>query len=423
MNFLVIGQGGREHALVWKLKQSKRVNKVYCAPGNGGTAQLAENVPLAETDVDELVRFAKEKGIDYTLVGPENPLLAGIVDAFRAEGLAIFGPSQKAALIEGSKSFAKELMKAYNIPTGKYEVFTELEEALAYLDRQEAPIVVKADGLAAGKGVTVAHTIEEAKAAVQAMMAEKRFGEAGSKVVIEEYLKGEELSLMAFVAGDVVVPMIPAQDHKPVFDGDQGPNTGGMGAYAPVTHFEPHLIDQAVEKILKPAAKALVKEGRPFQGVLYGGLMMTAEGPKVIEFNARFGDPETQVVLPLLKTDLVDIVEAVCHNRLDELTITWHQQAAITVVAASQGYPGPYETGKPITGLEEWQHQEDIIFFQAGTKLEEGNLVTSGGRVFSVTAVADTLDLARDKAYNVLNSVSFEGMHYRTDIGHKALRP
>ena len=421
MNLLVIGQGGREHALVWKLAQSKRVKKIYCAPGNGGTESLAENVPLKETDVDGLVRFAKEKKIDYTVVGPEAPLLAGVVDAFQKEGLPIFGPTRASALIEGSKSFAKQLMDKYNISTGRYQVFDDLNQALAYVDTQEVPIVVKADGLAAGKGVTVAHTREEAKEALRASMVEKRFGEAGTRVVIEEYLEGEELSLMAFVDGQTVVPMLPAQDHKPVFDGDKGPNTGGMGAYAPVTHMPQEMVEQAVEKILKPAAQALVNEGRPFCGVLYAGLMLTAQGPKVVEFNARFGDPETQVVLPLLKTDLVDVIEAVCHHKLDELKVEWSDQSAVTVVAASPGYPESYPKGMEIHGMDKWRDRQDVIIFQAGTKRENGKLVTNGGRVFSVTALGDDLASARDRAYNVLKEVTFEGMHYRTDIAQKGL--
>ncbi|EGL83472.1 Phosphoribosylamine--glycine ligase [Caldalkalibacillus thermarum TA2.A1] len=421
MKVLVIGQGGREHALVWKLKQSSRVCEVYCAPGNGGTAQVAENIPYKETDVQELIHFVKEEGIDYTIVGPENPLLDGIVDAFHRQGLRIFGPTRAAALIEGSKSFAKDLMQKYGIPTGAYATFTDMDEALNYLDQQQAPIVVKADGLAAGKGVVVARTIKEAKQAVKEMMAGKRFGEAGTKVVIEEYLEGEELSLMAFVDGEVVVPMVAAQDHKPVFDGDKGPNTGGMGAYSPVPHIPDHQINQAVETILKPVAKALVEEGRPFQGVLYAGLMITAEGPKVIEFNARLGDPETQVVLPRLKTDLMDIIEAIYHHRLDQLELAWDDSAAVTVVAASEGYPGSYLTGRVITGTEEWLDEQDVMIFHAGTREEGEHLVTSGGRVLSVTALGEDIASARDKAYHVLTTISFDGMHYRKDIGQKAL--
>lgn len=422
MKVLVIGQGGREHALVWKLKQSPRVNKVYCAPGNGGTASIAENVPIKETEIEELIRFAKEAGIGFTFVGPENPLLAGIVDAFEAAGLKIYGPRKNAALIEGSKSFAKELMKKYRIPTAKYEVFTDEAEALAYLDKQTAPIVVKADGLAAGKGVTVAQTMEEAKQAVREMMSGGRFGAAGNKVVIEEFLSGEELTLMAFVDGEVVLPMVPAQDHKAVFDGDQGPNTGGMGAYSPVPQMTEEQIQQAVDTILKPTAKALVSEGRPFSGILYAGLMMTAQGPKVIEFNARFGDPETQVVLPRLKTDLVEIMEATHNHSLDQVKLEWHDEAAVTVILASEGYPGDYEKGKVITGTEQFTSSFDIILFHAGTALENGELKTSGGRVLAVTALSGALKEAQEKAYQAVKSIHFEGMHYRKDIAAKAFR-
>lgn len=422
MNVLVIGQGGREHALVWKLKQSPRVSNVYCAPGNGGTANLAENVPLKETQIEELIQFAKEAEIDFTIVGPENPLLDGIVDAFEAAGLTIYGPRKNAAIIEGSKSFAKDLMKKYNIPTGAYEVFTDEAKALAYLDQQSAPIVVKADGLAAGKGVVVAQTIEEAKQAVREMMSEGRFGEAGSQVVIEEFLSGEELTLMAFVDGEVVIPMVPAQDHKAVFDGDKGPNTGGMGAYSPVPHMDAKQVQQAVETILKPTAKALVAEGRPFSGILYAGLMMTSDGPKVIEFNARFGDPETQVVLPRLKTDLLEIMEATHTHTLDQVQIEWTEDAAVTVVLASAGYPGDYEKGKVITGTEAYANSPDIAIFQAGTVDENGQLKTSGGRVLAVTSLSSDLKAAQEKAYQAVQSIHFEGMHYRKDIAAKAFR-
>lgn len=422
MKILVIGQGGREHALVWKLKQSVRVSKVYCAPGNGGTASLAENVPLKETQIEELIQFAQEVGIQFTFVGPENPLLAGIVDAFEAAGLKIYGPRQNAAIIEGSKSFAKDLMKKYNIPTGDYEVFTSEEEALAYLDKQSAPIVVKADGLAAGKGVVVAQTIEEAKQAIHEMMGEGRFGEAGSQVVIEEFLSGEELSLMAFVDGEVVIPMVPAQDHKPVFDGDKGPNTGGMGAYSPVPQMDAEQVKIAVETILKPTAKAMVVEGRSFTGILYAGLIMTTEGPKVIEFNARFGDPETQVVLPRLKTDLLDIMEATYNHTLEQVNVEWSEEAAVTVVLASEGYPESYPKGKVITGTDAFTDKTDVSIFQAGTVVENGELKTSGGRVLAVTGMSTELKEAQEKAYQAINSIHFDGMHYRKDIGAKAFR-
>ncbi|WP_025028841.1 phosphoribosylamine--glycine ligase [Caldalkalibacillus mannanilyticus] len=422
MKILVIGQGGREHTLAWKFKQSPRVDKVYCAPGNGGIGTVAEIVPLQETQIAELIAFALEKQIDFTFVGPENPLLEGIVDQFQEAGLRIFGPKQEAAIIEGSKSFAKDLMKKYNIPTGAYEVFTSAEEALAYLDSQTAPIVIKADGLAAGKGVVVAETMEQARQAVHEMMAEAKFGEAGHRVVIEEFLAGEELSLMAFVDGDTVVPMVPAQDHKPVFDGDKGPNTGGMGAYSPVPQMSAAQVEEAVQTILIPTAKAMIQEGRPFTGILYAGLMMTAKGPQVIEFNARFGDPETEVVLPRLKTDLVDIVEATIDHRLDQLKVEWSEEAAVTVVLASEGYPEAYPKGRAIQGTEQWLNHNDVVVFHAGTKEQAGQLVTSGGRVMAVTAVAKELSAARDKAYEVIDGIHFEGMHYRRDIGAKALK-
>ncbi len=421
MKVLIIGQGGREHTLAWKFKQSPRVSQVYVAPGNGGTATVAINVPILETQCDDLIQFAKEAGIDLTFVGPENPLTEGMVDRFEAAGLRIFGPRQNAAIIEGSKSFAKDLMKTYNIPTGAYEVFTSADEALHYLDSQSAPIVIKADGLAAGKGVTVAFTIEEAKAAVNEMMAEAKFGEAGHRVVIEEYLAGQELSLMAFVDGETVVPMVPAQDHKPVFDGDKGPNTGGMGAYSPVPQMTQEQVNTAIKNILKPTAEAMVKEGRSFTGILYAGLMMTEQGPKVIEFNARFGDPETQVVLPRLKTDLVEIVEAILAHKLDQLHVEWTDEAAVTIVAASEGYPDAYPKGKAIHIDHDLLTKQDMIVFHAGTQMKQDTLETSGGRVLSVTAIAPDLQEAQQKAYQSLKQIHFDGMHYRRDIGDKAI--
>jgi phosphoribosylamine--glycine ligase len=422
MKVLVIGQGGREHALVWKFKQSPRVSKVYCAPGNGGMATIAEIVPCGESQVKELIHFVQEEGIDLTFVGPENPLLDGIVDQFEEAGLRIYGPRKNAAIIEGSKSFAKDLMKTYNIPTGAYEVFTDKESALTYLDQHQAPIVVKADGLAAGKGVVVAQTTEEAKQAVQEMMAEARFGEAGHRVVIEQFLSGQELSLMAFVDGDVVVPMVPAQDHKPVYEGDQGPNTGGMGAYSPVPQMTETEIEQAVQEILLPTAQAMIQEGRSFTGILYAGLMMTAEGPQVIEFNARFGDPETQVVLPRLQTDLVDIIEASLDHKLDELDVEWSNDAAVAVVLASEGYPDSYPKGRTITGTDKWLDEEDTLIFHAGTTLEDSELKTSGGRVLAVTGIARDLATAQEKAYQAIQTIHFDGMHYRKDIGAKAFK-
>lgn len=424
MKVLVIGQGGREHTICWKLKQSPKVSQVYCAPGNGGIAAIAEIVPLKESQIPELIQFVQEHQIDLTFVGPEQPLTDGIVDQFEKAGLPVYGPNQAAAIIEGSKSFAKDLMKKYHIPTARYEVFTSEEEALNYLEQEEtqAPIVIKADGLAAGKGVVVAQTLEEAKQAVHDMMGEAKFGQAGYQVVIEEFLQGEELSLMAFVDGETVLPMVPAQDHKPVFDGDKGPNTGGMGAYSPVPQFGANEVQQAVDKILLPTAKAMVAEGKPFRGVLYAGLMMTAEGAKVIEFNARFGDPETQVVLPRLQTDLVDVIEATLAGKLKDLTLEWSADSVVTVVLASPGYPEAYPKGLVITGTGQFADQEQLFLFHAGTKIEHGELVTSGGRVMNVTAKGSTIQETREKVYQVIPQISFKGMHYRQDIGVKALK-
>lgn len=422
MNVLVIGQGGREHALIWKLKQSPRVRSVHCAPGNGGISNIAKIVPYGDTESKELIHYVKEQGIDLTIVGPENPLLAGLVDEFEAEGLQIYGPRKNAALIEGSKSFAKEFMHKYKIPTGSYQVFTEEQAAIAYIKDQGAPIVIKADGLAAGKGVVVAHTVQEAEAAVHDILVQNKFGEAGHKVVIEQFLEGEELSLMAFIDRETVCPMVPAQDHKPVYNGDEGPNTGGMGAYSPVPQMTEDQIQQAVDQVLIPAAKGMVAEGRPFSGILYAGLMMTAEGPQVIEFNARFGDPETQVVLPRLETDLIDIMLATLDHRLHELDIRWSSQAACSVVAASAGYPGDYEKGIVITGTNQWHGSEDVVIFHAGTSKANGQLKTSGGRVLNVTGLSADLKQARRKAYDALEKISFEGMHYRTDIADRALK-
>lgn len=420
MKVLVVGQGGREHALCWALAQSPRVERVYCAPGNGGIAEVATCVPIKETDFAALAQFAQDAGIGLTVVGPEAPLAAGIVDFFRARGLPIFGPTRAAAQVESSKAFAKRIMKACGIPTADYAVFDDFGAALAYVREKGAPIVVKADGLAAGKGVTVARTVAEAEAALRRAMQEGAFGAAGSRVVIEEYLEGEELSLMAFVDGETVRPMVPAQDHKPVFDGDCGPNTGGMGAYSPVPQVDPAVIDAAVERILKPMAAALVREGCPFTGVLYAGLMVTADGPKVIEFNARFGDPETQVVLPRLETDLLEVLLAVVEGRLADVELAWRDEAALCVVLASGGYPNGYETGKAIAGLD--QTDPDALVFHAGTKRDGEALVTSGGRVLGVTALGATLADARAKAYANVARIRFDGMHCRTDIGSRALR-
>lgn len=418
MRILVVGGGGREHAIVWSLSKSERVEKIYCAPGNAGIAELAECVPISEMQFEELAQFALDKQIDLVVVGPEAPLFGGIVDVLEDKGLKVFGPRKEAAIIEGSKVFTKELMKKYQIPTATYESFDNYEAALEYLRQQQIPIVIKADGLAAGKGVTVANTMEEAEQALREIMVDKVFGDAGAQVVIEEYLSGQEMSILAFVDGDTVRPMVPSQDHKPIFDGDKGPNTGGMGTYSPVPHIQQSIVDEAIETILKPAAHAMMKEGRKFRGVLYAGLMIGEQGPKTIEFNCRFGDPETQVVLPRLKSDLAEILLATVEGRLHEIEIEWSDDAAVCVVLAAGGYPGPYEKGKPISGLD--QVTESVVF-HAGTALKDGSIVTNGGRLLGVTAVGKDIEEARAKAYVDIQRIEYEGKQYRTDIALKAL--
>lgn len=420
MNILVIGSGGREHTISWSLKKSNKVSKLYCAPGNAGIAQVAECVPIGVFEFDKLVSFAKENSIDLVFVGPDDPLAQGIVDAFEAAGIPAFGPNKAAAEIEGSKIFMKNLLKKYNIPTAKYETFTNFEEALAYLQQQEAPIVIKADGLAAGKGVTVAATLAEAEEALRSIMVEKVFGDAGNQVVIEEFLAGQEMSILAFVDGETVKAMVPAQDHKPIFDGDKGPNTGGMGTYSPLPHIDPAIVEDAIVNIIEPTAKAMVSEGRPFRGVLFAGLMITKDGPKTIEFNARMGDPETQVVLPRLKTDLLEIVLAAMNGTLADLDIEWDDQAAVCVVVASEGYPGNYPKGKVISGLAEAEATGALVF-HAGTANVDGNIVTSGGRVLGIVGRGADIAAAREHAYAAVKQIHFEGMQNRTDIAMKAL--
>jgi len=421
MKVLIVGSGGREHAIAWKLSQSPKVEKVYCAPGNAGIAGHAECVPIGVNDFEKLTAFAKENKVDLTFVGPEEPLLNGIVNEFEEKGLVVFGPRKEAALIEGSKTFAKNLMQKYQIPTAAYASFTEYNEALAYIREQGAPIVIKADGLAAGKGVVVAMTLEEAESALKNMMLDESLGLAGAKVVIEEFLQGEELTLLSFVDGTTVKPMIPSQDHKPVFDQDKGPNTGGMGTYSPVPQMSADLIQQIMDEIVLPTVKAMESEGVPFKGILYTGLMITKNGPKVIEYNARFGDPETQVVLPLLKTDLMDIFIAGISGELEQLQIEWKDGAAVCVIMASGGYPGPYEKGQEISGLDSADSQGAVVF-HAGTAFADGKIVTNGGRVLGVTAIGDSIKDAREKAYQAVEHISFEGAHYRKDIALKALR-
>ena len=417
MKVLVVGGGGREHAICWKLAQSPKVTELYCAPGNGGIAQVAQCVPIKATDVEAMVAWAKEHAMDFVMVAPDDPLALGMVDAMEAAGIPAFGPHANAAIVEASKAFSKELMAKYHIPTAKYCTFTDLEKALSYLEAQGAPIVVKADGLALGKGVVVAATVDEAKQAAQEMMEDKKFGESGSTVVIEECMTGPEVTVLAFTDGKTVVPMPASQDHKRAYDGNQGPNTGGMGAISPPPQYTPELAQRCMEEIFQPTIDALRAEGRPFQGVLYFGLMLTPSGPKVVEYNARFGDPECQVVLSLLDTDLMDILQACVDGTLDRLQIRWKDEAGCIVVLASGGYPLDYKKGYPISGLDE--AGQTAMVFHAGTKLGPGGeYLTNGGRVLGVTATAPTLDGAIASAYDAAKHISFQDMHFRTDIGH-----
>lgn len=416
MKVFVIGSGGREHAICVALAKSPKVDKLWCAPGNGGIASVAECVPIGATDIDGVVAFAKEHKPDLVMVAPDDPLALGMVDALEAAGIRAFGPRANAAVIEGSKSFAKDLMKKYGIPTASYAVFEDADKAAAYIREQGAPIVVKADGLALGKGVTVAMTEEEAVAAVRDAIEGGSFGKAGARVVIEEYLTGPEVSVLAFVDGKTLKTMPSAQDHKRAYDHDEGPNTGGMGAFSPSRFYTDEVAAECMEKIFQPTVAAMAREGRPFKGVLYFGLMLTPKGPRVIEYNARFGDPETQAVLSRLDSDLYDILNAVIDERLDEMDIRWKDDAACCVVMASGGYPKSYEKGKPISGLEQVR---DSFVFHAGTALRDGELVTNGGRVLGVTATAPTLEEAIQKAYGDVRRISFEKAHFRNDIGVK----
>jgi len=419
MKVLIVGGGGREHAIAWKLAQSPKVTKLYCAPGNGGIAEIAECVNIKVTDLDGMVKFCTENSIDLCMVAPDDPLAAGMVDAMEKAGIRAFGPHKNAAVIEASKSFSKELMKKYNIPTAQYEVFEKLEPALEYIDSLECPIVVKADGLALGKGVIIAMTKDEAKEACKEMLEDNVFGDAGKKIVIEEFMVGPEVSVLSFTDGKTVVPMVSAQDHKRINDNDEGPNTGGMGTFSPSRLYTKELHELCMETIYLPTIRAMDSEGRKFKGILYFGLMLTKDGPKVLEYNARFGDPETQVVLPRLKTDLLDIFEAIIDEKLDTCKIEWNDNAAVCVILASGGYPGKYPKGIEIKGLDAVKKLPDISVFHAGTAKDGDKIVTAGGRVLGVTAVEANLDLAIKKAYEAVKYVNFDGMHYRKDIGIK----
>jgi phosphoribosylamine--glycine ligase len=421
MKVLVVGGGGREHALVWKVAQSPKVSKVYCAPGNAGISEQATTVPIKANDLNGLIEFAIEEKIDLTVVGPEEPLTRGIVDLFESKGLFIFGANKRAAEIEGSKAFAKEMMKKYHIPTAFFEIFEDQKQAINYIRTKGAPIVVKADGLAAGKGVIVCKTVEEAIEAVSRIMVEKIFGEAGIRVVVEEYLVGEEASYIAFTDGKAILPMASSQDHKPIFDGDQDPNTGGMGAYSPAPVVTDEVNERIIEKILRPIIYGMGGEDRPYKGVLYAGLMIHNGEPKVLEFNARFGDPETQPVLMRMKGDIVPILEACMKGTLSQCKIEWDNRASICVVMSSKGYPGDYQKGKVIKGLREVSQMEGVFVFHAGTAFKDGQMITNGGRVLGVTGLGEDIPRAIEKTYQAVKKISWEGVHYRTDVGKKAL--
>ena len=422
MNILVVGGGGREHALVMKLAESKKTDKIYCAPGNGGISRYAECRPVKATDIDGMVALAKEIKADLVVVAPDDPLVLGMVDALNAEGFRTFGPDKSAAIIEGSKVFSKNLMKKYNIPTAKYEVFDNAGKALEYIKTENTfPTVIKADGLALGKGVIIAQNMEEATDAVHSIMEDKIFGESGANVVIEEFLTGPEVSVLCFTDGKTIKPMVSSMDHKRALDGDKGLNTGGMGTVSPNPYYTAEVAEECMKTIFRPTIDAMVKENRKFKGCLYFGLMVTPNGVKVIEYNCRFGDPETQVVLPVLDTDIVDIMEAIYDEKLDEIDIKWKNEACACVVMASGGYPKKYATGLEISGLDNNGQVENAFVYHAGTKFEDGKFLTAGGRVLGVTATGENLEKALEKAYEAVGKINFENAHYRKDIGKKAL--
>lgn len=421
MKVLVVGSGGREHALVWKIAQSKKVDKIFCAPGNGGIKEIAELIDIKADDVDGLLRFAKGNKIDLTVAGPEIPLVDGIVDEFTKNGLKIFGPTKELAMLEGSKVFAKETLKKFNVPTADFKVFTDASNAKEYLKKKGAPIVVKADGLAAGKGVIVAETIEEAEKAIDDILVKKIFGIAGDKIILEDCLEGEEASILVFSDGKNIVPLVSSQDHKRIFDNDKGSNTGGMGAYSPAPVVSGRLFDEIIQKVFTPIIRGFAKEGKFYKGVLYGGIMITGKGPMVLEFNVRFGDPETQAIIPRLKSDLVEIMLACIDGDLDKMELEWDKRACLCVVAASKGYPGSYENHKEIKGLLDASKIKDSVVFHAGTSSENGKIFTSGGRVLGVTGLGKDIKSARDITYKAISKIKFDGIYYRNDIGYKAI--
>jgi phosphoribosylamine---glycine ligase len=419
MRVLVIGGGGREHALVWKISQSPKVTDIYCAPGNAGTSEIAHNVPIAADQIDQLLEFAQKNDIGLTVVGPEQPLVMGIVDQFEEKGLRIFGPTGRAAELEGSKAFSKDIMKKYGLPTAEYEIFTSHELAQRYFDKETGPIVVKASGLASGKGVILCRNSAEGLNAVDTIMKDKSFGEAGDRVVIEEFLEGQEVSVLAFSDGNTVLLMDSAQDHKAALDGDIGPNTGGMGAYSPAPIFTEILRQKVRNKIMLPLVRAMKSEGRPYKGILYAGLMLTKNGPKTLEFNARFGDPETQPLLVRMESDIVPLFEACIDGTLDQHELQWKPEPSVCVVMAAEGYPGSYRKGKEISGLDEARALLDVVVFHAGTKTEEGKVFTNGGRVLGVTAKGPDTLTAIKKAYEAVDKIQWNGIHFRKDIGHR----
>ena len=422
MKILVIGSGGREHALVWKISQSPKVSKIYCAPGNAGISQIAQCINISVDKITELADFAQETKIDLTVVGPELSLSLGIVDEFNQRGLKIFGPTKIATEIESSKVFSKNMMKKYHIPTADYATFNDMKEALTHIKKRQFPLVLKADGLAAGKGVFIVHGMEEAEASLDSLMNEKIFGDAGRQVIVEDFLEGEEVSVLAFSDGTNVIPMVSSQDHKKIYDHDQGPNTGGMGAYSPVPFYDENSKDEVLGQILKPIISGLKKEGREYKFVIYSGLVFTKNGIKVLEFNARFGDPETQVILPGMETDIVEIFMAVIEGQLPTIDIKWNNNSVVCVIAASGGYPAKYQKGKIISGLEKLENKKDAYVFHAGTKYQDEKIVTSGGRVLGMTAWAENISDAKKKAYESIKKIDFKDMYYRKDIAQKAMK-
>ncbi|HPY77078.1 MAG TPA: phosphoribosylamine--glycine ligase [Anaerohalosphaeraceae bacterium] len=422
MNVLLVGGGGREHAIAWKLRQSKKMARLYIAPGNPGTAKIGTNVDISDTDLDGIVQFARNQQIDFAVIGPEDPLSAGLVDRLAAAGIRAFGPSKEAAQLEADKSFAKHIMRANSIPTAESRVFSDYEDAKAYIASRDEPVVIKASGLAKGKGVFVCEDPADGILAAEKIMVNRIFGSAGAKIIVEDKLLGQEVSILAFVDGRNIYVMESAQDHKPIGEGDTGPNTGGMGAYSPAPIVTDALMDQIIREILVPTVDGMNRNDTPYKGVLYAGLMITQGGPRVLEYNARFGDPETQPILMRMKGDLLEVMEAVCDGRLSEVEIQWDQRPAVCVVMASGGYPDAYEKGKKISGLDEAARMKDVMVFQAGTAYKDGHLVTAGGRALNVTAIGDTIAQAKARAYEAVDQIHFDGAYYRRDIADKALR-